>query len=493
MEIKHICSTREEVEGWKVAQMHQRAALLESSKNKGRKRQRQQQTKTSTQGCTPRRLSLFDECTCSGGDEDEDEEDDDDDSILSGNFFVDDNEEIGHKADDFAFFARVTREIENREIDRKAEKEEESLDEEENPDDDLKEAETAAVPMTPPASKKNKRAVSVSFIGDIISPQTGTKVQDGIIKKFPDNGGTFWEAVNPKTGRLHARPFITGDPEADEQAKKAANYKRKDRPSNRFCTERERAERAQKGQRQVEASESAEKKEEAKKAASRKSSQKHREKQAPEDRKEAWREWSQKHRDKKKRSDEEQRKQNEEEAAREKAARAQADRQREARLLTKFQFGEELWLKQSRTGYSDSLFPVVMDDVEKRVAVPAANSTVPLAPEENHILERMKESFLFQQPLCPTETVECRGLGDEQTDHSLRHPFMTSWTAVSHVNFDTLYFCVAYQQLATHTTTKKLKINTAPRSRWQGIWPITWATDTPAETMAAAESRVSNL
>ena len=131
MEIKHICSTREEVER-KVAQMHQRAAL-ESSKNKGRKRQRQKQTKKSTQGCTPRRslrrLSLFDECTCSGGDEDEDEEDDDDDSILSGNFLVDDNEEIGHKADDFAFFARVTREIENREIDRKAEKEEESLDE----------------------------------------------------------------------------------------------------------------------------------------------------------------------------------------------------------------------------------------------------------------------------------------------------------------------------------------------------------------------------
>ena len=258
MEIKHICSTREEVER-KVAQMHQRVAL-ESSKNKGRKRQRQKQTKKSTQGCTPRRslrrLSLFDECTCSGGDEDEDEEDDDDDSILSGNFLVDDNEETGHKADDFAFFARVTREIENREIDRKAEKEEESLDEEENPDDDLKEAETAAVPMTPPASKKNKRAVSVSFIGDIISPQTGTKVQDGIIKKFPDNGGTYWEAVNPKTGRLHARHFITGDPEADEQAKKAANYKRKDRPSNRFGTERERAERAQKGKRQVEASES---------------------------------------------------------------------------------------------------------------------------------------------------------------------------------------------------------------------------------------------
>merc|ERR1712070_691967 len=75
-------------------------------------------------------------------------------------------------------------------------------------------------------------------------------------------------------------------------------------------------------------------------------------------------------------------------------------------------------------------FPVVMDDVEKSVAVPAADSTVALTDEEKHILERLKGSFLFQQPLYPIETVECRGLDDEQTDHSHRHPFMTSWTAL---------------------------------------------------------------
>ena len=144
--------------------------------------------------------------------------------------------------------------------------------------------------------------------------------------------------------------------------------------------------------------------------------------------------------EKKKRNDEEERKRNEEKAAREKAARAQADRQRETRLLAKFQYRAEFWLKQSRTGYSDSLFPVVMDDVEKSVAVPAADSTVALTDEEKHILERLKGSFLFQQPLYPIETVECRGLDDEQTDHSHRHPFMTSWTAVRGLNFDMLYF-----------------------------------------------------
>ena len=85
-------------------------------------------------------------------------------------------------------------------------------------------------------------------------------------------------------------------------------------------------------------------------------------------------------------------------------------------------------------------FPVVMDDVEKSVAVPAADSTVALTDEEKHILERLKGSFLFQQPLYPIETVECRGLDDEQTDHSHRHPFMTSWTAVRGLNFDMLYF-----------------------------------------------------
>ena len=180
--------------------------------------------------------------------------------------------------------------------------------------------------------------------------------------------------------------------------------------------------------------------EEAEKEASRASSQKHREKQATEEKKEASRTSSQKHREKKKRSDEEERKRNEEEAAREKAARAQADRQREARLLAKFQYRAEFWLRQSRTGYSDSLFPVVMDDVEKSVAVPAADSTVALTDEEKHILERLKGSFLFQQPLYPIETVECRGLDDEQTDHSHRHPFMTSWTAVRGLNFDMLYF-----------------------------------------------------
>jgi outer membrane biosynthesis protein TonB len=112
---------------------------------------------------------------------------------------------------------------------------------------------------------------------------------------------------------------------------------------------------------------SAEEIEEAKKEASRASSQKHREKQAPEERKRASRESEKKCREKKKRNDEEERKRNEEEAAREKAARAQADRQREARLLAKFQFRAEFWLRQSRTGYSDSRFPVVMDDVEKSV------------------------------------------------------------------------------------------------------------------------------
>ena len=192
--------------------------------------------------------------------------------------------------------------------------------------------------------------------------------------------------------------------------------------------------------------------EEAKKRASRESVQRHREKKKRSDeakhrsdaeeeaKKEASRESSKRHREEKKRSDEEERKRNEEEAAREKAARAQADRQREARLLAKFQYRAEFWLRQSRTGYSDSLFPVVMDDVEKSVAVPAADSTVALTDEEKHILERLKGSFLFQQPLYPIETVECRGLDDEQTDHSHRHPFMTSWTAVRGLNFDMLYF-----------------------------------------------------
>ena len=177
-----------------------------------------------------------------------------------------------------------------------------------------------------------------------------------------------------------------------------------------------------------------------KKLMSKESSKRHREKKAPEENKKASRESEKRCREKKKRSDEEERKRNEEEAAREKAARAQADRQREARLLAKFQYRAEFWLRQSRTGYSDSLFPVVMDDVEKSVAVPAADSTVALTDEEKHILERLKGSFLFQQPLYPIETVECRGLDDEQTDHSHRHPFMTSWTAVRGLNFDMLYF-----------------------------------------------------
>ena len=140
--------------------------------------------------------------------------------------------------------------------------------------------------------------------------------------------------------------------------------------------------------------------EEAKKRASRESVQRHREKKKRSDeakhrsdaeeeaKKRASRESSKKHWEKKKRSDEEERKRNEEKAAREKAARAQADRQREARLLAKFQYRAEFWLRQSRTGYSDSLFPVVMDDVEKSVAVPAADSTVALTDEEKHILGR---------------------------------------------------------------------------------------------------------
>ena len=177
-----------------------------------------------------------------------------------------------------------------------------------------------------------------------------------------------------------------------------------------------------------------------KKAMSARSSAQHRSDAEEEAKKRASRESSKKHWEKKKRSDEEERKRNEEEAAREKAARAQADRQRETRLLAKFQYRAEFWLRQSRTGYSDSLFPVVMDDVEKSVAVPAADSTVALTDEEKHILERLKGSFLFQQPLYPIETVECRGLDDEQTDHSHRHPFMTSWTAVRGLNFDMLYF-----------------------------------------------------
>ena len=252
----------------------------------------------------------------------------------------------------------------------------------------------------------------------------------------------------------------TGDKAADEQSRKAANAKRRDISSNLFETDDRKERRLRKKKRQMESSGSAEKKEEAKKEASRESSKKHQEKQAPEENKKASRESSKRHREKKapeenkkasresekrcrekkKRSDEEERKRNEEEAAREKAARAQADRQREARLLAKFQYRAEFWLKQSRTGYSDSLFPVVMDDVEKSVAVPAADSTVALTDEEKHILERLKGSFLFQQPLYPIETVECRGLDDEQTDHSHRHPFMTSWTAVRGLNFDMLYF-----------------------------------------------------
>ena len=120
----------------------------------------------------------------------------------------------------------------------------------------------------------------------------------------------------------------------------------------------------------------------------------------------------------------------------EEEARSEEEEEEEGELETAVTQLEERAARRKR----QRKFPVVMDDVEKSVAVPAADSTVALTDEEKHILERLKGSFLFQQPLYPIETVECRGLDDEQTDHSHRHPFMTSWTAVRGLNFDMLYF-----------------------------------------------------
>jgi hypothetical protein len=333
-------------------------AFLKRRSNRGLNRKVQKRRPT-------RDISWESECKCRGTDEDDDEEDDDDDGVLSGDFLVDDNEEIEYEVDDdladtndderqdVTFWARV-----NRKMDEKEEEEGGSPDEGENPGDDRTEVDTAAVFATPEASKKTKRAVAAKYIGNGVSPVTKTKLVD-VVELKTSKLWIVYEGVDAN-GRVHARSVKTGNREADRQSAAAAKEKKRN-----TLDDSQMEKRLKNHMRTL--SVSAEEIEEAKKEASRASSQKHREKQAPEERKRASRESEKKCREKKKRNDEEERKRNEEEAAREKAARAQADRQREARLLAKFQYRAEFWLRQSRTGYSDSRFPVVMDDVEKSV------------------------------------------------------------------------------------------------------------------------------
>jgi hypothetical protein len=271
----------------------------------------------------------------------------------------------------------------------------------------------AAPPSTPPAARtplRNGDLSSIKLAG------VGVVTSAGGSHRTP--GGSNAEAIEQTAMRsgpykgtrvlYFARP---GDPldENDIRKKRKKAMSARSSAQHRSDAEEEAKKRAsresvqrhrEKKKRSDEAKHRSDAEEEAKKRASRESVQRHREKKKRSDeakhrsdaeeeaKKRASRESSKKHWEKKKRSDEEERKRNEEKAAREKAARAQADRQREARLLAKFQYRAEFWLTQSRTGYSDSLFPVVMDDVEKSVAVPAADSTVALTDEEKHILGR---------------------------------------------------------------------------------------------------------
>ena len=210
-----ICSTREELET-AVAEPGERAARRKRLRQNQRQRQKEKEKEEEdddddddeenddeeedaflkrrlhrglnrkVQKRRPtRNISWESECKCRGTDEDDDEEDDDDDGVLSGDFLVDDNEEIEYEVDDdladtndderqdVTFWARV-----NRKMDEKEEEEGESPDEGENPGDDRTEVDTAAVLATPEASKKAKRAVAAKCIGNGVSPVTGTKLMD---------------------------------------------------------------------------------------------------------------------------------------------------------------------------------------------------------------------------------------------------------------------------------------------------------------------------
>ena len=155
-EILDICSTREELET-AVAEPGERAARRKRLRQNQRQRQKEKEKdddddddeeeendeeeedaflkrrlhrglNRKVQKRRPTRdISWESECKCRGTDEDDDEEDDDDDGVLSGDFLVDDNEEIEYEVDDdladtndderqdVTFWARVNRKMDDKE------------------------------------------------------------------------------------------------------------------------------------------------------------------------------------------------------------------------------------------------------------------------------------------------------------------------------------------------------------------------------------------